>query len=111
MKKLLAIACLFAASTAAQAAMTDCSTTIVAPNQPVQLITAANAAKGALVQNINTARSDVVFADGTSCSRGVRLVHSAAFAGQGICDILHVPDQSSDRRWFYAFGNGGDGGA
>jgi hypothetical protein len=53
MKQLLLAAALAVFPAAGQAAMTDCSTTIVTRGQAVTLITAVNAAKGALVQNID----------------------------------------------------------
>jgi hypothetical protein len=53
MKKLLLAAVFAGLPAAGHAAMTDCSTTIVTRGQAVTLITAANVAKGALVQNID----------------------------------------------------------
>lgn len=53
MKQLLLAAAFVALPAAGHAAMTDCSTSIVTRGQAVTIITGANAAKGALVQNID----------------------------------------------------------
>ena len=86
------------------AAVADCSATITTRGQAVTLLTAGQTAHGALVQNIDSLEAVWFSLTGTAVAGGVGFVHPAAVAGEGLRHLLHVSDQSSDRRRIWPFG-------